>query len=149
MMGWKSTLRSHHFHSTSRPQSNKLFSHNFFFYPTFLLNKTDPQLLLLRGYILVFSINVLVKFIPLKNDCLCLNLIKEQYLRFSFIKPAFENVLMDKSILGSYQKKAMRFVIIVIVSWQEMVVLFVVFGYIFIIMEHANICIQFLSLFPR
>ena len=56
-------------------------------------------------------------------------------------KPAFENVLMDKSILGSYQKKAMRFVIIVIVSWQEMVVLFVVFGYIFPIMEHANICI--------
>ena len=56
-------------------------------------------------------------------------------------KPAFENVLMDKSILGSYQKNAMRSVIIVIVSWQEMVVLFVVFGYIFLIMEHANICI--------
>ena len=56
-------------------------------------------------------------------------------------KPAFENVLMDKSILGSYQKNAMRSVIIVIVSWQEMVVLFVVFGYIFPIMEHANICI--------
>ena len=56
-------------------------------------------------------------------------------------KPAFENVLMDKSILGSYQKNAMRSVIIVIVSWQEMVVLFVVFGYIFLIMEPANICI--------
>ena len=48
---------------------------------------------------------------------------------------------MDKSILGSYQKNAMRSVIIVIVSWQEMVVLFVVFGYIFLIMEPANICI--------
>ena len=58
-----------------------------------------------------------------------------------FYKPLFENMMMDKSILGSYQKNAMRSVIIVIVSWQEMVVLFVVFGYIFLIMEYANICI--------
>ena len=50
-------------------------------------------------------------------------------------------MLMDKSILDSYQKNAMRSVIIVIVSWQEMVVLFVFFGYIFLIKEYANICI--------
>ena len=56
-------------------------------------------------------------------------------------KPLFENMLMDKSILDSYQKNAMRSVIIVIVSWQEMVVLFVFFGYIFLIKEYANICI--------
>ena len=72
--------------------------------------------------------------------CVVENSFSKKKKRLVF-KPAFENVLMDKSILGSYQKNAMRSVIIVIVSWQKMVVLFVVFGYIFLIMEPANICI--------